>query len=154
MRRISFARATLAALLCLGLSVPVLAAPKTAELLRVGRDGLRADWGADRAFARGVGRVARAGAVGHLLARRAALLDARRGLLILRGDLLRGRGARKARSVSGVVPPVKILTERCDGELYVVEVEASLSGLLASEGRAYVVCGIDDLHRKEGSDGR
>ena len=111
-------------------------APTTEELLRMTRESLRADWARDRAFVRGVGRITREGPVGRVIARRAALTDARRGLLLLRESILNDSGDDGA--VSGWTPPMTLLAEGARGELYFVEVEASLSALLGQEdARAY-----------------
>ena len=138
--------AALGVLLYLAVGTVAQGAHTTEELLRMTRESLRADWGTNRAFVRGVGRIAQADPSGRLLARRAALLDARRGLLLLREEVLKGPDARRARSVSGQVPPVRVLSEKSDGELYFVEVEAVLSELLGRRGRAYAVWGVEKLY--------
>ena len=136
-------------LLCLIFGAPASGAHSTEELLRMTQESLRTDWATDRAFVRGVGRIVQAGPSGRLLARRAALLDARRGLLLLREEALKGparAGVGKIRSVSGQVPPVRILSERSDGALYFVEVEAALSELLTRRGRSYAIWGVEKLY--------
>ena len=84
-----------ASVLCFCLCTPGLAIPlaepvpaTTEDLLQMTEESLYADWEENRAFVRGVGRVVQNTAQGRLLARRAALTDARRGLLLLRGHIL------------------------------------------------------------------
>ena len=84
-----------ASVLCFCLCAPGLAVPlaepvpaTTEDLLQMTEESLYADWQENRAFVRGVGRVVQNTAQGRLLARRAALTDARRGLLSLRQRIL------------------------------------------------------------------
>ena len=111
--------------LCFCLCAPGLAMPlaepvpaTTEDLLRMTEESLYADWQENRAFVRGVGRVVQNTAQGRLLARRAALTDARRGLLSLRQRILADPELRgRALWLAGPVPPVRILTERIESGL-------------------------------------
>ena len=107
------------------------------DLLTMTLGSLRADWVRDKAISRGVGRIVEGG---ESLARRAAIIDAQRGLLILKRSLEEGAPPRPE-SVTGQVPPVKVVSEAVSGDLYFVEVEASLSELM---GR-----GVFFLHEDE-----
>ena len=134
-------RGVLAAVLALclaGRATAQLAEPaqaSTEDLLQMTEEGLYADWEENRAFVRGVGRVVQNTAQGRLLARRAALTDARRGLLVLRGHILEDPALRERTLwLSGPVPPVRILSERIEGGLYFIEVETALSRLLNRNG--------------------
>ncbi|MDR1965385.1 MAG: hypothetical protein LBQ36_01630 [Synergistaceae bacterium] len=84
--------------------------------------------------ARGTGRIAGNAAQARLLARRAALADARRNLVEFRSDFLRdpaGKGA--PRAVSGRVGRHGLLSAGVDGDTYRVEIEIALDEWLASE---------------------
>ena len=145
-----------ASVLCFCLCAPGLAAPlaepvpaTTEDLLQMTEESLYADWQENRAFVRGVGRVVQNTAQGRLLARRAALTDARRGLLSLRQRILADSELRgRALWLAGPVPPVRILTERIEGGLYFIEVETALSRLLGKRGEAYVAGEMKRLHLK------
>ena len=129
------------------LAEPVPAA--TEDLLRMTEESLYADWQENRAFVRGVGRVGQNTAQGRLLARRAALTDARRGLLLLRQRILADPDLRgRALWLAGPVPPVRVLSERIEGGLYFIEVETALSRLLAKRGEVYVAGEMQRLHLK------
>lgn len=111
----------------------------TEELLRMTEESLYADWQENRAFVRGVGRIVQSTAQGRLLARRAALTDARRGLLLLRQRILADSALReRAFWLAGRVPPVQILSEKIEGGLYFIEVEAGLSRLLGRHGESHL----------------
>ena len=79
------------------------------------------------AVASGVGVIRENSAQGRLLARRAALLDARRNLLALRRELLNGFSPR---DLSGHVAAHKVVGERVEGNLYFLDVEVPLDALL------------------------
>ena len=112
-------------------------------------ESLYADWQGNRAFIQGMGRVVQNTAQGRLLARRAALTDARRGLLLLRRRILADPELRaRALWLAGPVPPVRILSERIEGGLYFLEVETALSRLLGKRGEVYVVGEMQRLHLK------
>ena len=142
-------------LLCLA-AVPAAAVPlaepvpaATEDLLRMTEESLYADWQGNRAFVQGVGRVVQNTAQGRLLARRAALTDARRGLLLLRHRILADPELRgRALWLAGPVPPVRILSERIEGGLYFLEVETALSRLLGKRGEVYVAGEMQRLHLK------
>ena len=112
----------------------------TSELLRMTQESLNADWQTNTAYVRGVGRILQDDSQGLLLARRAALTDARRGLLLLRKEILSSDYKQNSRSLrlSGYVPPLRLLSETISDELYFVEVEAELSQLLSESGKAYL----------------
>lgn len=156
MLRAFFIEGIAASVLCFCLCAPGLAAPlaepvpaTTEDLLQMTEESLYADWQENRAFVRGVGRVVQDTAQGRLLARRAALTDARRGLLSLRQRILADPELRgRALWLAGPVPPVRILTERIEGGLYFIEVETALSRLLGKRGEAYVAGEMKRLHLK------
>ena len=113
----------------------------TSELLQMTQESLNADWQTNTAYVRGVGRILQDDSQGLLLARRAALTDARRGLLLLRKEILSSENYKQnSRSLrlSGHVPPLRLLSETISDELYFVEVEAELSRLLSENGKAYL----------------
>ena len=99
------------------------------ELMNMNLQSLRADFTKDRAYSTGAGRIVDDMPNAVSLARRAALSDARRGLLILKRELKEGR-PRTNDYVSGYVPPVKIISETNSEDIYIVEVEAVLSELM------------------------
>ncbi len=101
----------------------------TDDLLRMTVDSLKADRENDIAFVRGVGKISQDGAMGVFLARRTAIADAQRGLLILKRSLEEKRPPRMD-SVSGHVPGIKVKSEIVSDDLYFVEAEVSLSELL------------------------
>lgn len=156
MLRAFFIEGIFASVLCFCLCAPGLATPlaepvpaTTEDLLRMTEESLYAVWQENRAFVRGVGRVVQSTAQGRLLARRAALTDARRGLLSLRQHILADPELRgRALWLAGPVPPVRILTERIEGGLYFIEVETALSRLLGKRGEAYVAGEMQRLHLK------
>ncbi len=113
----------------LNLNSCALAEHTTEELLKMNLRSLSADFSNDTAYSQGTGRIIEGSPNAIPLARRAALTDARRGLLILKRELTEGRPGRYY-DVSGTVPPVKILREYESGDIYVVEVEAVLSELI------------------------
>ena len=80
------------------------------------------------AVASGVGWIKEDTAQGRLLARRAALLDARRNLLALRRKLF--DKSHSATGVSGHIAAHQIRKERIEGDLYFMEIEAPLDELL------------------------
>ena len=99
------------------------------ELMNMNLQSLRADFEEDKAYSTGTGRIINDAPNAMALARRAALSDAQRGLLILRRGLKEGRPVRPD-DVSGHVPPVKILSEEESGDIYIVAVETVLSELM------------------------
>lgn len=139
-----FGKRLLSLALFLSLALPTTAAraaflPSTEELLQMTEESLYADWQENRAFVRGVGRIVQNTAQGRLLARRAALTDAQRGLLKLRRSILEDAALRERMLwLAGPVPPVQILSERIEGGLYFIEIQTALSRLLGKRGDAYV----------------
>ena len=113
------------------------------ELAGINLRSLHADFTKDTAYSLGTGRIIHYIPNAIPLARRAALADAQRGLLILRRELKEGRPRTNA-DVSGHVPPVKIISEHESGDIYVVEVEAVLSELMRDESK--------DVITEEGED--
>lgn len=105
----------------------------TDDLLRMTMESLSYDVEADIASVRGAGKIQNNDSQSLLSARRAAINDARRGLLILKRGLVEGEPMRP-HSVSGNVPPFTILSEYVKDGLYFVDIEVSLSELLY-EGR-------------------
>ena len=116
-------------ILNLNLSSYALAKYSNEDLMNMNLKSLSADFGHDKAYSTGAGRIISGQPNSLALARRAALSDARRGLLILKRELEEGR-PRRPDDVSGHVPPVKILDEFESGDIYVVRVEAVLSELM------------------------
>ena len=111
---------------------PVFGEYSTDDLLKMTVDSLKVDRETDTATVRGVGKVSQDGALGVYLARRAAIADAQRGLLILKRSLEEGRPTRME-SVSGYVPGLKVKSESMSEGLYFVEAEVSLSELLGDK---------------------
>ncbi|MDR1472913.1 MAG: hypothetical protein LBS75_10370 [Synergistaceae bacterium] len=80
--------------------------------------------------ATGNGEILNDTAQGRLLAKRAALTDARRNLLMLRHDAMNGEPSRGA---SGRIGTHRVTSERAFGGTYEVEVEMSLDEWLSSD---------------------
>lgn len=116
-------------ILNLNLNSYALAEHSNTDLVNMNLKSLSADFEHDKAYSTGAGRIISGQPNSLALARRAALSDARRGLLILKRELREGR-PRRPDDVSGHVPPVKILDEYESGDIYVVRVEAVLSELM------------------------
>ncbi|MDR1917003.1 MAG: hypothetical protein LBQ58_10565 [Synergistaceae bacterium] len=75
----------------------------------------------------GSGKITDSTTQGKLLAKRAALTDARRNLLILKQDIQRNKGfAGKTQSASGYIGAHRVKSEHVDGNIYKLEVEMSL----------------------------
>ena len=104
----------------------------TDALLKMTIESLSYDVEADTASVRGVGKISQDDGQGLLNARRAAINDARRGLLILKRGLLEDK-AMRPESISGNVPPIIILSEDIRDGLSFVDIEAALSELLELE---------------------
>lgn len=113
-------------------SASAFAEYSTRELLDMTDNSLRADWENNTAFVRGVALMKTSDPQGIFLARRGALIDARRGLLILRHRLLKSNSQEKISNIeiSGNVPPLKMLTEGISNDVYFVEVQVLLTELL------------------------
>jgi len=75
--------------------------------------------------AAGVGKITENTQFGRMMARRAALTDARRNMLTEARKIKGGVGG----NVSGYVGSHSIISERIDGNLYKVEIEALLENL-------------------------
>ena len=115
------------------------------ELLNMTLESLRYDFANNTAYVRGVGVINNNNAQGKLLARRAALTDARRGLLLLRREIISGEKFTSGRiNISGHVPELKILSEsqNQDQNLYFVEVQAALSELLRNKYYINMITGL------------
>ncbi|MBQ6773865.1 MAG: hypothetical protein IJP48_07390 [Synergistaceae bacterium] len=117
----------------------------SSELLNMTLESLRCDFANNTAYVRGVGVIHDNNAHGKLLARRAALTDARRGLLILKHEIESGKKFTSGRiKTSGHVPALKILSESQNQEqnLYFVEVQAALSELLRNKDYINMLTGL------------
>ena len=114
------------------LSASAFAEHSTRELLEMTDKSLNADWENNIAFVRGVSLLKTSNPQGIFLARRGALTDARRGLLILRHRLLKSKSQEKISNIeiSGNVPPLKMLSEGISNDVYFVEVQVLLTELL------------------------
>ena len=89
------------------------------------------NWNENRLTVTGRGRITQSDAQGKALARRAALTDARRNVLLLREELLGNNASReKLKRISGRVIAPKIHSERTEGSFYLLEIDAPLNGLL------------------------
>ena len=119
-------------MLVLCLVSPAFSEYSTDDLLNMTVSSLKADRERDTAFVRGVGKISQAGSVGVHLARRTAIADAQRGLLILKRSIEENRPPR-IDSVSGHVPGLRVKSEQIRDGLYFVEAEVSLSELLGRE---------------------
>lgn len=104
----------------------------TKELLDMTAESLRYDVNNNTAYVRGVGRIADNSPSSILLARRAALVDAQRGLLLLKKNI-DSKKFSGVKNISGHVPPLRLLSESTRDGLYFVEVEAALSDLMSSK---------------------
>ena len=102
----------------------------TKELLDMTLESLKYDVSNNTAYVRGVGRIADNSPSSLLLARRAALVDAQRGMLFLKKSI---KDFRSVKNVSGHVPALRLLSESTRDGLYFVEVEAALSDLLSGK---------------------
>ena len=108
----------------------------TNDLLNMTQQSLRYDFQKNTAYVRGVGKIMSDDLRSVVLARRTAISDAQRGLLVLRREIEEGQPPRMD-SVSGFVPPIKILSENMQDGLYFVEIEADLSQLMQGEQKKY-----------------
>ena len=106
--------------------------PDTNDLKTMTVDSGKAYQKGNFAVASGVGRIREDTAQERLLARRAALLDARRNLLVLRRKLLEDSRSAPV-SLSGHVAAHKVSAERVEGNLYFLEVEVPLDELLKAD---------------------
>ncbi|MDR3280981.1 MAG: hypothetical protein LBT23_10745 [Synergistaceae bacterium] len=79
--------------------------------------------------ASGVGRITEDNQYGRIMARRAALTDARRNLLIEAQKLL-GTYDGKNKNVSGRVGPHSITSEKIEGAYYKVEISALMQDIV------------------------
>ena len=102
----------------------------TKELLDMTLESLKYDVNSNTAYVRGVGRITDNSPSGLLLARRAALVDAQRGMLFIKKN---AKDIRGAKSISGHVPALRLLSESTYDGLYFVEGEAALSELLGDK---------------------
>ena len=116
---------------CMALADQPLSRPDARDLRAMTRDSGRAYPKENIAVASGVGWIREDTAQERLLARRAALLDARRNLLALRRKLLAGSRAKP--ELSGHVTAHRIFGERIKGNLYFLEVEVPLDELLEAD---------------------
>ena len=119
----------IALVLCLVCAGHAFSEYSTDDLLKMTVNSLKADRENDIAFVRGVGKISQDGPMGMVLARRTAIADAQRGLLILKRSLEENRPPRMD-SVSGHVPGLRLKEESVRDGLYFVDAEVSLSELL------------------------
>ena len=103
------------------------------EKLGMPKGSVGIDIASNRVWASGVGRIADDTAQEKILARRAALLDARRNLLALRQELQKTNY--KSGFVSGRITgkTQTINSERTEGGLYFLEVEMSIDELMRTD---------------------
>ena len=123
--------------------VPAMCEYTVEELLTMTVESLSYDVEADTASAQGVGRIDPDSSMGIVFARRAAITDAQRGLLILRRALREGRSPRPE-SVSGNLPPFRVISEDVKEGLYFVKIETDLSKLMKGKDTRRVMSGILD----------
>ena len=83
--------------------------------------------------AAGIGRIEPNTAQGRLLARRAALADARRNLLTLRKDFGGESAPSGSRSISGSIGRHGVSSESVEGNFYKLELEMSFEDWLSSD---------------------
>ncbi|MBQ7220494.1 MAG: hypothetical protein IJS28_05895 [Synergistaceae bacterium] len=126
----------IALVLCCVIAGKAFSEYSTDDLLKMTVNSLKADRASDTASVRGVGRITQNDSTGIFLARRAAISDAQRGLLILKRSLEEKRPPRMD-SVSGHVPGLRVKAENVSDDLYFVEAEVSLSELLGHKARNY-----------------
>ena len=127
------------------------------ELMRMTIDGISYDKEADIARVQGVGKITVSGVIGREYARRAAVSDAQRAFLILkRGINEGGEKPFRADSVSGHVPPFRIVSEDIKDGVYFVYAETSLSELMGTREfrRAFVLPDNEeeDAHDEDSKD--
>lgn len=145
------------ALFIAALSVPAYSEYTTDDLLRMTIESISYDKTADTARVRGVGKIMRDDGMGKVLARRAAVADAQRAFLILkRGINEGGEKPFRADSVSGHVPPFRIVSEDIKDGVYFVYAETSLSELMGTREfrRAFVLPDNEeeDAHDEDSKD--
>ena len=107
------------------------------ELLKMTIESLSYDVHSDKTFACGVSVISGNNAISRISARRAAITDAQRGLLILRISIKEGRPP-KIRNVSGYVPPIKVVSEDIRDGLCFVDIETSLSALMKEDDKIQI----------------
>ena len=103
------------------------------DLFEMTKQSLVCDRENNLASVLGVGKFKTSDSHSVLLARRAALTSARRGLLILRERILtQDEISQEDLRISGTVPPLRLISEDTNPEqkLYFVSVQVSLSELL------------------------
>lgn len=105
------------------------------DFLKMTLDSLKIDREKDIAFVCGVGKISHEGAIGIYLARRAAISDAQRGLLILKRSLEENAPPR-IDNVYGHVPSLTLKAESWHDGLYFVEAEVKLSELMRDNDSA------------------
>lgn len=116
--------------------IPSYAEYTADELMRLTLESLSYDVGSDTARARGAGRIMKEGNTGLMVARRVAISDALRGLLILRRGI-REKKPPRPHSVSGNVPPFRVISEEARDGVYFVEIETKLSSLMREKEHQY-----------------
>ncbi|MBR0257151.1 MAG: hypothetical protein IJQ58_05385 [Synergistaceae bacterium] len=101
----------------------------TEDLMRMTLESLSYDVEANTARSCGTARITQEGNSGLIIARRAAIVDAQRGLLLLRRAIKEGKPPRSD-SVSGNLPPFRVISEDVKEGVYFVEIQADLSRLM------------------------
>lgn len=138
------------ALVMAAFTLPAYGEYTSSELLDITLDSLSYDKKADTAHVCGAGKIMLDGSMGEILARRAAVADAQRGFLILRRGIIEGKPFRPG-SVSGRVPPFRIVSEYIRDGVYFVEAETRLSELMGQAVKDDDNS-EDDTHDEKGKD--
>lgn len=99
------------------------------DLMRITLESLSYDVKANTARSCGTARITQEGNRGLVVARRAAIVDAQRGLLLLRRGIKEGKPPRPD-SVSGNLPPFRLISEDVREGVYFAEIETDLSRLM------------------------
>ena len=137
MRTVKYSKALLLMVLTVIYCGAVYADYSTDALMRMTIESLSYDIKSDTASVCGVGKILQNDSLGVMWARRAAITDAQRGLLILKRSILEDQPP-SPDSVSGSVPPFRILSDDIRDGLYFVEICAVLSELVDEEHQAVI----------------
>lgn len=120
------------------------------DLMRITLESLSYDVRANTARSCGTARITQEGNRGLIVARRAAIIDAQRGLLLLRRGINEGKPPRPD-SVSGNLPPFRIISEDVREGVYFAEIETDFSRLMKEKDFRSILPGIqnDSINDKE-----